>query len=450
MINRPTSSDIRQRHLTGVLRTARAKCLLLLGFLVALPLVAQDHPTVAPVSTVVAVPPVAPVQNIVLTGADVLNRNDFKALAGKRVGLITNPTGYLRNGDSTVAAMKRSKNVQLVALYGPEHGVYGDQAAGVEISSEKDPRTGLPAYSLYGKTRKPTPEMLKGIDVLVYDIQDIGNRSYTYISTLGLAMEAAGEANIEFVVLDRPNPLSGNRVEGPMRDPNFTSFVSQWPIPNVYGLTPGELARMIAGEKWIKSVPKLTVIKMENWKRDMVWEDTTLAWVPTSPHIPTPESAYDYSVTGWMGELGVINNGVGYPQPFALVGVPNLSAEEFAYQLNRRHLPGIWFRPAYFTPFYTPQKGQMLGGAQIYYNDLKNVNLSATGLYIFEELIKESHRDFFKEATKESVQMFDRVAGSDLLRKELSAGKSAESIIHSWEPGIEEFLKKRAPYLLYE
>lgn len=386
----------------------------------------------------------------VLTGADVLNRDDFLPLAGKKVGLITNPSGYLRNGDTTVAAMKRSKNVTLVAIFGPEHGVYGDQVAGGYVPSVKDPRTGLQAFSLYGETRKPSPEMLKGIDCLVYDIQDIGSRSYTYISTMGLAMEAAGEAKIEFIILDRPNPLSGNRMEGGMRATGFTSFISQWPIPAVYGMTPGELAQMIIGEKWIKATPKLTVIKMEGWQRSMHWEETDLTWVPTSPHIPTVESAYDYAITGLSGELGTISNGVGYTQPFALTGLPGLSAEEFAYGMNRRKLPGVWFRPAYYKPFYATLKDQLLGGAQVSFTALSKANLSATGIYILEELMRQTKTDLFATSPKEAIRMFDLAAGSDQLRKDLQAGRTAADIITAWQPGLDQFRAQREKYLLYQ
>src|SRR5271170_1077722 len=242
-------------------------------------------------------------------GIDVLEEHQFDKLKGLRVGLITNATGIDSHGVSTVEILRKAPGVKLVALFGPEHGVYGSDWAGKYVASSIDEHSGLPVYSLYGPTNKPTPEMLKGIDVLVYDIQDIGCRSYTYISTLGLAMEAAGEAGVKFYILDRPNPLNGNRVEGMMPDPKFRSFVCEWDIPYVYGLTPAELGYMIEkSDGWIKKKPALTIVKMVGWYRSMYWEDTGLVWVPTSPHIPTAETSLDYVATGFLGEAGGTSN----------------------------------------------------------------------------------------------------------------------------------------------
>jgi uncharacterized protein YbbC (DUF1343 family) len=234
----------------------------------------------------------------VKTGLEVLKGQNFAPIKGKRVGLITNPTGVDRNLQSTVDLFFHSKDIKLVALYGPEHGVRGDYTAGATVSNFKDPETGLPVYSIYGKTRKPTPEMLRDIDVLVYDIQDIGSRSYTYISSLGLAMEAAAENNIEFVVLDRPNPLGGQKMEGCLTEPAFTSFVSQFPIPYIHGLTVGELATYLNEEGLLanKIKCKLTIIPMKGWKRKMTFEQTGLPWVPSSPHIPHGYSPVFYPI----------------------------------------------------------------------------------------------------------------------------------------------------------
>ena len=226
------------------------------------------------------------------TGIEVLKEQNFKCLEGKRVGLITNPTGVDNHMKSTIDILHEAPNVNLVALYGPEHGVRGDVHAGDHVTDIKDASTGLPVYSLYGKTRKATPEMLKDIDVLVYDIQDIGCRSFTYISTMGEAMAAAAENGIEFVVLDRPNPLGGRKVEGPLVQDGFFSFVSQYRIPYVYGLTCGELAMLLNGEGMIGKPCNLHVVAMEGWKRDMVYEDTGLQWIPSSPHIPQAETAF--------------------------------------------------------------------------------------------------------------------------------------------------------------
>ena len=225
------------------------------------------------------------------TGIEVLKSQNFKILEGKRVGLITNPTGIDNNLTSTVDILNNAPNVNLVALYGPEHGVRGDIHAGDKVDSSVDAATGLPVHSLYGATRKPTPEMLKDIDVLVYDIQDIGCRSFTYISTMGVAMEAAAENDKEFIVLDRPNPLGGNKVEGNLVEDPYISFVSQFKIPYLYGLTCGELALLINKEFMSEKPCDLKVVKMKKWKRKMTYEDTGLQWVPSSPHIPHPHSA---------------------------------------------------------------------------------------------------------------------------------------------------------------
>jgi uncharacterized protein YbbC (DUF1343 family) len=236
-------------------------------------------------------------------GIEVLAASGFKVLKGKRVGLITNPSGVNRNLDSTLEILRAAPGVNLVALFGPEHGIYGDVPAGDKIQSRTDERTGLPVHSLYGVTRKPTPEMLAGLDALVYDLQDTGCRSYTYISTMGVAMEACAEAGLEFIVLDRPNPLGGLRVEGPMLEDKFRSFVSQWDVPYVYGMTCGELARMINGERWIKN-PANSPSCPKGWKRWMTWRDTGLPWVPASPHVPHGESPLFQVAVGMLGEIG--------------------------------------------------------------------------------------------------------------------------------------------------
>src|SRR6185436_3937605 len=271
-------------------------------------------------------------------GNETLAQHKFKELAGKRVGLITNPSGVNGNLESTIDVLRVAPNVKLAALFGPEHGVYGDVPAGEKIDSRTDPRTGLPVHSLYGKTHKPTPEMLKGLDALVYDLQDTGCRSYTFISTMGVAMEACGEAGIEFIVLDRPNPLGGVRIEGAMiEDEKLRSFVSKWDIPYVYGMTCGELAGMINGEGWIKKSCKLTVIPMKGWKRSMTWRDTGLPWVPTSPHVPHGESPMFQVATGMLGEIGGVSTGIGYTLPFQCVAAPGVDQHKLAATLNAYH-----------------------------------------------------------------------------------------------------------------
>jgi uncharacterized protein YbbC (DUF1343 family) len=257
-------------------------------------------------------------------GIDVLIARDFDVLAEKRIGLVTNPTGVTRDLRSTIDVLHAAPGVRLVRLFGPEHGVRGAAPAGKHVGHFTDDATGLEVHSLYGPTRKPKPEMLAGLDVLVFDIQDIGSRSYTYISTLALVMEAAAEQGIEVVVLDRPNPLGGERIEGRPLDLKYRSFVGHLPIPYCHGMTVGELARMINGEGWLPDGRQcaLTVVPMRGWQRSMTFAATGLPWVPTSPHIPRADSAYFYAATGIMGELHVISEGVGYPLPFEVVGRP--------------------------------------------------------------------------------------------------------------------------------
>lgn len=385
-------------------------------------------------------------------GNEVLAAQQFKALAGKRVGLITNPSGVNANLESTIDVLRAAPGVKLVALFGPEHGVYGDVWAGDKIESATDPRTGLPVHSLYGKTHKPTPEMLKGIDALVYDLQDTGCRSYTFISTMGVAMEACAENGVEFVVLDRPNPLGGERIEGALiENEKYRSFVSKWDVPYVYGLTCGELARMINGEGWIKQPCKLTVIPLKGWKRSMVWRDTGLPWVPTSPHVPNDESALFQVATGMIGEIGGASTGIGYPLPFQCVAAPGVDKHKLADALNAYHLRGVRFVPVSFKPYYFAFSNQPIAGVQVYFTDPRRAPLTAINFYAMEALLRVAGRDLFAEAVKagKKFDMFDKVNGTDATRLALQAGKSAAEIVATWQPAEERFRAQRRKYLLY-
>lgn len=386
----------------------------------------------------------------VKTGIEVLKESNFKILQGKRVGLITNPTGVDNNLKSTIDILHEAPGVQLVALYGPEHGVRGDVHAGDKVSDFKDFNTGIPVYSLYGATRKPTKEMLEGVDVLVYDIQDIGCRSYTYISTLYLAMQAAAENNIEFVVLDRPNPLGGEKVEGNLVEEGFFSFVSQLKIPYIYGLTCGELAEMINGEQMIPQPCKLTVVKMKKWRRKMHFDETGLPWVPTSPHIPFAHSAYFYPVSGILGELGYLSIGVGYTLPFEMFAAEWINAEEFAKALNTKNLPGVTFRPLHVKPYYSVGQGKNYRGVQIYLTDFRKARLSDIQFHMMEvaaELYPE-HK-VFDHAPKNRFEMFDKVCGSDSIRLRFSENHRFEDIRPYWTKDEEPFRKLSRKYYLY-
>ena len=299
----------------------------------------------------------------VLTGLEVLQERNFVGLTGKRVGLVTNPSGVDRNLRSTIDILYNAPGVELVALYGPEHGVRGDVYAGGKVSDSVDDRTGLPVYSLYGPTRKPEPEMLEGIDVMVYDIQDTGARSYTFISTLGLVMEACAEQGIEVMVLDRPNPLGGNKIEGSYVEPGYFSFVSQYRIPYIYGLTVGELAMLINEEglncgQTGRQQParcRLTVVPMKGWHRDMLYQDTGLQWVLPSPNIPSADSPQYYCAAGICGELyGFLNIGIGYTLPFQVFAEEWIDAERLKSLLDSYGIPGVSFRTIYFKPAACP------------------------------------------------------------------------------------------------
>lgn len=385
-------------------------------------------------------------------GSEVLAQQKFKTLAGKRVGLITNPSGVNSRLDSTIDILRNAPGVKLVALFGPEHGVYGDVWAGDKIQSSTDPRTGLPVHSLYGETRKPTPEMLKGLDALVYDLQDTGCRSYTFISTMGVAMEACAENGVEFVVLDRPNPLGGERIEGLLvENEKYRSFVSKWDVPYVYGMTCGELARMINSEGWIKKPCKLTVIPLKGWKRSMVWRDTGLPWTPTSPHVPHDESALFQVATGMIGEIGGASTGIGYPLPFQCVAAPDVDKHKLAEVLNAYQLPGVKFVPVSYKPYYFSFSNQPIAGVQIYFTEPRKAPLTAINFYAMEALKKVAGRDLFDEAVKanKKFDMFDKVNGTDATRQALQAGKSAAEIVGSWKATEEKFREQRRKYLLY-
>lgn len=384
------------------------------------------------------------------TGIEVLKEQNFKILEGKRVGLITNPTGVDNNLVSTVDILFNAPNVNLVALYGPEHGVRGDIHAGDKVDSSVDSNTGLPVYSLYGATRKPTPEMLKDIDVLVYDIQDIGCRSFTYISTMGVAMEAAAENGKEFIVLDRPNPLGGNRVEGCLVEDGFISFVSQFKIPYLYGLTCGELALMINNEFMGDKACKLEVVKMKKWKRKMTYADTGLQWVPSSPHIPHAESAIFYPVSGILGELGYMSIGVGYTIPFEMFAAPWINAEALSKALNNLNLPGILFRPIHLKPFYAVGKGEHYQGVQIHVTDYKKATLSDIQFYVMQEVANlYPNRKVFDHANPKRFNMFDKVSGTDKVRKLFTKTNDWEQVKPIWNKGVDEFRIFSKKYYLY-
>ncbi|MCI6207884.1 MAG: DUF1343 domain-containing protein [Prevotella sp.] len=386
----------------------------------------------------------------VKTGIEVLKANNFKQLEGKRVGLVTNPTGVDNSLKSDVDILHEAANVKLVALFGPEHGVRGNVHAGDHVGNAADPTTGVPVYSLYGKSRIPSKEMLQGIDVLVYDIQDIGCRSFTYISTLGNIMKAAAENGIKVMVLDRPNPLGGEKVEGNLAEDDCLSFVSAFKIPYVYGLTPGEVALLLNGENMLGAKCDLEVVKMKGWKRKMTYDQTGLQWVLPSPHIPHASSAPYYSVSGIVGELDSISIGVGYTMPFQMFGAPWIDAPVLAQRLNALNLPGVMFRPIYYKPFYAFGKGQDLQGVQVYLTDYRKATLTNIQFYVLQELYSlYPDHDVLAQCTKRHA-MFDKVCGSKQIRQLFMKRHKWEDVKPYWEKDAEAFKQLAKKYWLYK
>lgn len=384
-------------------------------------------------------------------GIETLENEQFDILKGKRVGLITNSTGMNSDFKLTSDILHEAKNVTLVALFAPEHGIRGDVHAGNQVESYKDSKTGIQVYSIYGKTRKPTPDMLKNIDALVYDIQDIGCRSYTFISSMGLAMEAAAENNIEFIVLDRPNPLGGEKIEGCFTEDNCVSFVSQFKIPYLYGLTCGELALYLNEEGLLAKKCNLTIVPMKNWTRSMTWNETGLDWIPTSPHIPNTESAIFYPTTGLLGELNFISIGVGYTLPFQIIGAPWISAEDLSAKLTQKKVEGVIFRPIHFKPFYGLFKEEDCEGVQIHITNYKRVYLSEIQFIIIEALCElYPDKTAFNESNKNRFAMFDKVCGSKYIRTQLSKNYHWSNIKPYWNKDEEAFRMASKKYYLYQ
>ncbi len=377
-------------------------------------------------------------------GIDVLRERAFDVLEGKRVGLITNQSGVDGRGGMTRMVLHGAKNVKLVALYTPEHGLDGTEKAGIYVASRRDEATGVMAHSIYGKTRKPSPEMLKDVDVLVFDIQDVGARCYTYVSTMGLCMEAAAEAGIEFVVLDRPNPLGGERVEGPPMETRWQSFVGQYPVPFVHGLTVGELAQMIVREKWIKAVPKLTVVPMTGWERAKLWQDAGLEWTRTSPNIPKGMSPTFYIATGILGHLPAADVGMETAIPFEYAAAKGVDADAFAKRMS-----GLGFEGVRFSPYQSTKKPGW-SGCRLAIDPDASANLAALDV----TLVCELHRamggaGLLEGAEGWQLDLFRKVYGSTQLDEALKSGADPAKIIASWEPSVKAFRKDRAPYLLY-
>jgi uncharacterized protein YbbC (DUF1343 family) len=376
----------------------------------------------------------------VLLGIDVLQQEDFAPLRGKRIGLVTNQTGVNSDGVKTRVILAHAPGVKLVALFTPEHGLDGTEMAGRYVASRRDPLTHLMAYSLYGPTRKPTPQMLEGIDTLVYDMQDIGCRSYTYISTLAKCMEAAGEQGIDVVVLDRPNPLGGLRIEGPGMEDRWKSFIGELPVPYVHGMTAGELARMADASGWVQPRCRLTVIQMKGWNRQMSWEDTGLRWVKPSPNIPYQTSPLYYVATGMIGELAGMETGVGTPQAFQIAAANRASAERVMDEMERLHPDGVTFSPYVEGHFQ---------GVRLHIEPHCDANLTGLGIHLLAALDSGLHPDLFAISGGDKLEMFFKAYGSGVIRDQIERGMSPSRIVAGWAGVDSRFEAQRHPYLLY-
>lgn len=400
-------------------------------------------------------------------GVEVLFEKRLNLIRGKHVGLITNPTGLDGKLDSIIERFRGEPGVKLVALYGPEHGVRGNAQAGEFVPFYFDEHLKLPVFSLYGQTHKPPADMMtnideymrtfdtqhagkqvesgmmQAVDVMVFDLQDVGTRVYTYIATMAYAMQAAADANIPFIVLDRPNPIGGLVMEGSILEyPKFSSFIGLYPIPLRHGMTAGELAQLF-NEKFLTKKCRLTVVPMENWARDEWFDETSLPWVLPSPNLPTLDSA-----TVYPGQVIIegtnLSEGRGTTKPFEFFGAPWIDGFVLAKELNAVKLPGVKFREVYFTPTFSKFAGQQCGGCQLHVTDRDAYQSVATTLTILSEIKK-----LYGNKLELHANYFDKVLGASSVREALERDKPAEKIVAGFQPGLDEFAKLREPYLLY-
>ena len=383
----------------------------------------------------------------VRSGIEVLLSDSLHLVQGKTVGLLTNHTGIYWTGDgivgSTIDALYEANNVDLVALYAPEHGIRGQEQAGAAIDSGRDERTGVPIHSLYGEVRKPTPAMLEGVDVLLFDMQDIGARYYTYVSTMALAMEAAGEQDIPFIVLDRPNPVRGDVVQGNLLKPGYETFVGMYPVPMRHGMTAGELAQLYVGEFGLEV--DLHVVPLDGWTRDMTFDQTQLPWVPPSPNMPSLESALAYPGT-CLFEGTPISVGRGTDRAFQWVGAPWLDGVQLAESLNGYGINGVRFESTTFTPRNAGDRkfeGQEVSGVLLIPESTDYDASKAAVAMLLETYSMSGDNWLWADAH------FDRLAGTDSLRLSIEADADFAELISAWESENQAFEQLRSPYLIY-
>jgi len=410
--------------------------------------------------------PVAPAKGVKL-GVEVFLESHLDLVKGERVGLITNLTGVDRNLQSVIDLFRQNPQIELVALYGPEHGVRGNAQAGEYVPFYFDEKYNIPVFSLYGQSSKPAPGMLKNIDeymrsfdttragkmpegamikdvdVLIYDIQDVGTRIYTYETTMAYALQACAESGIHFIVLDRPNPINGTNMEGPILEyPEFSSFVGIYPVPVRHGMTVGELARLF-NDQFLEKKANLTVIPMEGWQRTMWYDETGLPWVIPSPNMPTLETATIYPGQVYFEGTNV-SEGRGTTKPFEIFGAPWIDGYDLARRLNGLNLAGVKFREAWFTPTFSKFAGELCGGDQIHVTDRNLFRPLETSLNIIKAI-----RDMYPEKFEFHPEYFDKIMGTAKVREALEKGVAVSEIVKTFGESLAKFSEKRKPYLLY-
>lgn len=389
----------------------------------------------------------------IMLGIDVLERSGYKAISGKRIGLLTNPAGVNRRGESSIDVLRRAPNARLVALFGPEHGIYGNDKANVPVDDKIDPRTGLPVYSLYGKYRKPTAKMLRGLDALVVDLQDVGVRSYTYVSCMRYAMEACFENGVEVIVLDRPNPLGGLKVDGPPLEKQWRSYVGAFHVPYVHGLTIAELARIAKYTPgWMNTSDsarqqgKLTIVPMRGWTRDMLWTQTGLRWIPTSPYIPDLSAVLGYAMTGLGAQEGGFTHGIGTPYPFRLLRYKGKSPQQVKAALEARRIPGLSYRIVQTTT----AAGAPVTGVYVSVADWGAVRPTELSFHMMQLAAAWSPTNPFKAS--KNPTLFNKHVGSTSWWNEITSrgsGARVNQFVETWARAAQSFQQKAQRFWIY-
>ncbi len=385
----------------------------------------------------------------VSVGLEVLRNNQFAALNGKRIGLLTNPSAVTHDLISAYALLSNAEGVQLSALFSPEHGFLSNVRDGEKVDHAVDPRTGIPIYSLYGDSRKPSPAMLQDVDLIVVDIQDIGVRYYTYVYTLSYMLEACGENHVEVLILDRPNPLGGNQVIGPILAAGFESFVGRFPIPVCHGLTIGELAQLI-NQTWNPAPALVKIVQCEGWQRDMTWGDTNLPWVLPSPNMPKLETVWHYP-GACLVEGTELSEGRGTSLPFEIIGAPWIDGMELAAKMNEVGLPGVRFRPHSFQPGASKFAGMVCHGIQAHITELIKFDPIKSWLKVVQMIhdLDTDHFSWLEPVHQGGLYHFDRLMGTDEVRKCINSGQPLDNLFPLWKNTCMQFAQSRQQVLIY-